>query len=88
MGDLSLVSAASVGPPEIGTLVLGALIWAELLGVPVAWLRLRRSPEWRDRPQGTRRIDLLSRYVGGVTALAGVWAGVVMVVAMAASAVS
>lgn len=77
-----------IGPPEIGTLVLGALIWAELLGVPVAWLRLRKTTEWKERPAGSRRIDLLSRYVGGVTALAGVWAGLVMLIAIGASALS
>lgn len=79
---------ASVGPPEIGTLILGALIWAELLGVPAAWLRLRKTAEWRSRPEGTRRIDLLVRYVGGVTALAGAWAGVVAIVSMGASGLS
>lgn len=81
-------STVEVGPPEIATLVLAALIWAELLGVPVAWWRLRKTAEWAERPTGARRIDLLSRYVGGVTALAGVWAGLVVLVALAVSALS
>jgi hypothetical protein len=77
-----------VGPPEIGKLVIGALIWAELLGVSVAWLRLRKTAEWAGRPAGTRRIDLLSRYVGGITALAGLWAALIALVAVGVSAVS
>lgn len=77
-----------IGPPEIGKLIFGALVWAELLGVMVAWLRLRKTAEWAARPAGTRRIDLLSRYVGGVTVLAGLWGGLIALVALGASAVS
>jgi len=88
MDCISLVATTEVGPPEIATLVLAAVIWAELVGVSAAWLRLRRTAEWTDRPAGTRRIDLLSRYVGGITALAGLFAAVVVLVGWAAAAVS
>jgi hypothetical protein len=88
MDRVSLVAATDVGPPEIATLILAAVIWAELIGVSVAWLRLRRRAEWADRPAGTRRIDLLSRYVGGLTALAGLFSAVVVLVGWVAAAVS
>jgi hypothetical protein len=83
-----LLASTTVGPPEIATLVLGALIWAELLGVPVAWLKLRKTVVWESRPPDVRRIDLLSRYVGGVTVLAGLWAGLIALFAVGAAAVS
>lgn len=47
--------------------------WAQLLGMPVAWLRLRRTAAWGKRPDGVRRIDLLARFILPVTALTIVW---------------
>jgi hypothetical protein len=88
MGLFPNAATADVGPPEIATLVLAALIWAELVGVSVAWLKLRKTAAWESRPPDVRRIDLLSRYVGGITALAGLWAGMVVLVALGISAMS
>src|SRR5262249_4299544 len=47
--------------------------WAQLLGMPVAWLRLRRTPAWRERPQGARGVDLLAMFLARVTAVTIVW---------------
>jgi hypothetical protein len=37
--------------------------WAQLIGMPIAWLRLRKTAEWRDRPPDVRRIDLLAEFM-------------------------
>jgi hypothetical protein len=71
---MNFIAVADFGPPEILKLILASVIWAELIGAPVAWAKLRSTEEWANRPEGVRRIDLLTRYVGGVTALAGIWA--------------
>jgi len=47
--------------------------WAQLIGIPLAWLRLRGMPAWAERPAGVRRIDLLAAYVTGPTIAAVVW---------------
>lgn len=68
--------------------MLGGAIFAELVGVPIAWLRLRNTVEWSNRPEGTRSIDLLSRFVRPVTGFAGAWALVVSLTALLVSAIS
>lgn len=65
--------AATDSPTEIVKLVLGSMIWAELIGVPVAWLHLRRSDAWLNRSAEAKRLDLLARYVGKVTGMVGIW---------------
>ncbi len=37
--------------------------WSQLVGMPVAWLRVRRSRPWLDRPDRVRRIDLLAELI-------------------------
>lgn len=81
-------AVASFGPPVVLKLVFGGLIFAELIGVPAAWLRLRATPEWSDRPADVKRIDLLSRYVARITGLASVWAFIVALSALLAAGVS
>ena len=54
--------------------------YAQLLGMPVAWLRLRRTPAWQGRPDGLRRIDLLAEFILKPTALAIVWGWLIVVV--------
>ncbi len=60
----------------IGAL-LEAIIWmgayAQLLGMPVAWLRLRDTPAWKNRPKEVRSIDLLAEFIIGPTLLAILW---------------
>lgn len=83
-----VIAAADFGPPEVFKLVLGGAIFAELIGVPVAWLRLRSTAEWSDRSPGVRSLDLLSRYVRRVTGLVAAWAVVVALSAFLISGVS
>lgn len=52
-----------------GFAVSGA-VFAELLGVPTAWLRLRKTQVWNERPRSVRRIDLLAAFVSRLTFLA------------------
>jgi hypothetical protein len=56
--------------------------WAQLLGMPIAWLRLRRSQAWRDRPAGVRRIDLLARFILPITALTIIWGWVIVLLGL------
>jgi hypothetical protein len=54
-----------------------AVIWmgaySELLGLPVAWLRLRNTPAWKDRPSELRGIDLLAEFILLPTGATIVW---------------
>lgn len=54
-----------------------AIIWmgayAQLIGMPVAWLRLRDTRAWKNRPAEVRRIDLLAEFIIGPTVLAILW---------------
>jgi len=55
-----------------------AVIWmgayAQAIGMPIAWVRLRQTDAWRNRPPGLRRIDLLAQFVLLPTAATVVWA--------------
>jgi hypothetical protein len=42
---------------------LTAAWWAELIGLPVAWFRLKRTSVWRKRPPQVRRIALLKDFI-------------------------
>jgi hypothetical protein len=85
---LAIIATTSFGPPQVFGLVLSGLIFAELLGVPVAWFHLRKSSAWLNRPPGARRIDLLSRFVWPITGFVGVWALVVSLSAVIANALA
>ena len=52
--------------------------FAQLLGMPIAWLRLRGTAAWRERPEGIRRIDLLADFIIGATVLSIAWGTVVV----------
>jgi hypothetical protein len=36
---------------------------AELVGLPVAWWKLRRTEAWQGRPRDVRAVDLLESYI-------------------------
>jgi len=55
---------------------VSAAVWAELIGVPVAWLKLRRTQVWIERPPHARRLDLLAAFSGRITFLAAMFGGV------------
>lgn len=86
--QLLVAAVTDFGPPEVLKLILGGAIFAELVGVPVAWMMLRNTDEWSNRPEGVRSIDLLSRFVGRITGLAGAWAVVVSLSALLVSVIS
>jgi hypothetical protein len=65
----------------VATSVIWMGAYAQLLGMPVAWVRLRKRPAWRKRPSGVRRIDLLAAFVLGPTALSVVWGWAVLAIA-------
>lgn len=65
--------------------VAATVVWmgayAQLLGMPVAWLRVRRSTAWRARPPGISRIDILAAFIVKPTILAILWGWALLVVA-------
>jgi hypothetical protein len=69
--------------PEFGM----AAIWfggiAQLIGMPIAWLRLRKTDSWRRRPGEVRRIDLLAGFIREAVDLTVVWTflGVLVILA-------
>ncbi len=55
----------------IGAIFVGGM--AQLIGMPIAWLRLRKTDAWRDRPRNLRRIDLLAGFIREAVDLTIVW---------------
>jgi hypothetical protein len=74
MNALELVRALAVS-----VLWMGGL--AELIGIPIAWLRLRRTRAWADRPADVRSIEVLAEFVIAPTAAAVLWGWVVLLLA-------
>jgi hypothetical protein len=58
-------------------LIVAAAFFGQLLGVPTAWLKLRRTDVWASRPKDVRRIDLLASFTNRPTALAAMFGGLV-----------
>src|SRR3954447_24590883 len=60
------------------------VIWmgglAQLVGMPVAWLRLRNTSAWRQRPPELRRIDLLALFILPSTVVAIAWGWLLVIV--------
>jgi len=55
--------------------------WAQLIGMPVAWMRLRGTRAWGERPEGVRRIDLLAAFLARPTVASVLWGWLVILVA-------
>jgi len=84
---MSSLLAALDGSTEILRLVLGSMIWAEIVAVPVAWIQLRRTPEWAGRPRG-KGLEALARYVGSITGMVGFFAVAVLLGALLGAVVA
>jgi hypothetical protein len=72
-------------------LVSLALLWiwvgglCQLVGIPVAWLRLQGTGAWAERPREVRRMTLLAEYMRPVTeiAIAGAYVVALLVLLLA-----
>jgi hypothetical protein len=52
---------------------IAATVFAQLLGLPIAWLKLRRTEVWRKRnPREEWAIGLLDRFIGMYAFAAGI----------------
>jgi hypothetical protein len=64
----------------LGLFGIGALffLWvaavSELVGLPVAWWKVRGTTAWRQRPRDVRGIDLLESYIRPIVMEAGLFA--------------
>jgi hypothetical protein len=65
---------------ELIRLVIWMGGFAQLVGMPVAWLRLRNTSAWRERPPELRRIDLLSLFILPSTVVAIAWGWLLAIV--------
>lgn len=43
---------------------LTAVWWTQLLGLPVAWLKVRRTYAWKERPNQVGGYSLLKDFIG------------------------
>ena len=46
------------------TMALTAAWWTELLGLPVAWLRVRRAAAWTERRRQSGGLAVLKDFIG------------------------
>jgi hypothetical protein len=52
---------------------VAATVFAQLLGFPIAWLKLRRTQVWRQRrPREEWAIGLLDRFIGVYVVASGI----------------
>lgn len=58
---------------------------AQLIGMPIAWLRLRKTEAWRSRPVEVRRIDLLAGFIREAVDVTIVWTFLAVLVLSAAA---
>lgn len=63
----------------VSTIWMGA--YSQLLGMPIAWLRLRKTPAWKNRPNELRRLELLAEFIVGPTTLTVIWGWLALLVA-------
>jgi len=71
-----LIHFASTDPipvTDIFRSILMYAVWAEVVGVLAAWLKVRRTDAWQGRPREEGSIRMLSRYIAGITALVVAW---------------
>jgi hypothetical protein len=79
---MALFLTATSDPAPITDIIKSVLLYAflaEIIGVPVAWLRVRKLDAWRERPREEGHIGLLSRYIALVTTLVVAWGVLVSV---------
>ena len=69
--------------PEFGMTAIFFGGMAQLIGMPIAWLRLRKTDAWRDRPGNLRRIDLLAGFIREAIDLTIVWTFLLVLVILA-----
>lgn len=74
---LSLATASLADLVLVPSLAASAAIFAQVVGVPTAWFKLRRTEVWAARPREVRRLDLLVAFSGRPVALAAVFGAVV-----------
>lgn len=74
---ISLATASLADLVLVPSLAVSAAIFAQVVGVPTAWLRLRRTEAWANRPRDVRRLDLLVAFSGRPVALAATFGAVV-----------
>lgn len=73
---MALLLTATSDPTPITDIAKSVLLYAflaELVGVPVAWLRVRRLDAWRERPKEEGDIGLLSRFIALVVLMVVAW---------------
>lgn len=71
--------------PEFGMTAIWFGGLAQLIGMPIAWLRLRKTDGWKNRPGGVRRIDLLAGFIREAVDLAIVWTFLAVLVILTAT---
>jgi len=67
------MSASPVPLTDIFRAILMYAALAEIVGVLVAWLKVRKTEAWQARPREDGSIRILSIYIAGVTGLVVVW---------------
>jgi hypothetical protein len=83
-----LAFLAQVEPGPITDVLKGILVyglWAEILGVAVAWLKVRKLEAWANRAKEDGSVRLLSTYVAQVTLLVVLWGALVTACAVIGS---
>jgi len=72
-----LVSAGFTDLLLVPSCAASAAIFAQLVAVPTAWFKLRRTDVWAARPRNVRRLDLLVAFTASPVVLGAVFGGIV-----------
>lgn len=70
--------------PEYGITQIWFGGLAQAVGLPIAWLRVRGTDAWRNRPSGVRRVDLLAEWIRTPTEVTLLWTFLMLLVLIGA----
>jgi hypothetical protein len=64
-------------PLTVLELAVSSLVFCQVIGIPLAWLKIRKTEEWKSRPRDEFAITVLNRFIGVYLILAALYGGVV-----------
>jgi len=74
-----LASTDPIPITDVFRSVLMYAVWAEIVRVLAAWIKVRNTQVWQERPREDGSIRMLSVYIAGITALVVAWGVLVSV---------
>jgi hypothetical protein len=69
-------------------IAISAVWWTNVVGLCAAWIRLRNTRPWIERPRRMGNVKLLEEFIGGYIVLSAIFGGIVGLAAWVGTAFS